>query len=272
MLSVAVINYKNPPLLRLCLKSLLRNISKDFKCDITVIDIASSIETRNVVREEFKGINLISHPDNIGYTKGVNSAITSTKGDYILILNPDVIITPGSIETAYSFLKNNESVGLLGPELLNFDSSHQDSCFRYYSPLTVLARRSILGKLKFFKDINDNFLMHDVDLTKTQNADWIMGSAYMISRKAILKVGLLDERFFLYMSDVDWARRFWENGYRVVYYPESKMYHYHRRGSKNRFDVLTALFRKEPRTHLLDALKYFNKYGYRKLESKILSK
>ncbi|HAU08010.1 MAG: Glycosyl transferase family 2 [Candidatus Yanofskybacteria bacterium GW2011_GWF1_44_227] len=264
MLSILVINYKNPALLRLCLKSFKRIVRADFKYEIIVIDIASSIETRNVVNEEFKDIKLVAFDQNIGYTKGVNAGLQASVNDYVFVINPDIIPLEGAVETLYELIKDDPKIGIVGPELLNFDGSHQDSYFRFYSPLTTIYRRSFIGRIGLFKKEVEQFLMHDHDLFKETDADWLMGSAIMVSKKAIKKVGSMDENLFLYMSDVDWARRFWENGYRVIYYPKSKMYHYHRRGSKSRFDVFDALFKKETRWHIKDAIKYFKKYGIRK--------
>jgi GT2 family glycosyltransferase len=103
--------------------------------------------------------------------------------------------------------------------------------------------------------------MKDFDLTKTTPVNWLMGSALMISRSAIEKIGMMDEKLFLYMSEVDWAQRFWENGYTVIYYPSAKLYHYHKRESKGRFGVLDVLFKRETRWHITDAIYYFKKHG-----------
>ena len=65
------------------------------------------------------------------------------------------------------------------------------------------------------------------------------------------------------MSDVDWAKRFWKAGHKVVYFPEAKMYHYHRRVSKGKFGIFDLLTKKETRWHLKDSVKYFNKHGWR---------
>jgi GT2 family glycosyltransferase len=71
----------------------------------------------------------------------------------------------------------------------------------------------------------------------------------------------MDERFFLYLSEVDWAWRFWENGYRVVYLPSVQMYHYLKRQSKGRFAILDFFTRPQSRWHLADAVRYFTKHG-----------
>ena len=260
MTSIAIINYKNPALLRLCLSSLKRVLSSDFKHEILVVDIATSPETRNVIKE-FLGTKLLAFKNNIGYTKGVNESIKASSGDYILILNPDIIPAAGSIEGLASYLASKINIGLAGPRLLNFDGSIQNSCFRYYTPLTILCRRSPLGRTPLGKKTLAKFMITDKNLNEPTEVEWLMGSAMMVSRKAAYKVGLMDERFFLYMSDVDWARCFWENGFKVVYYPHSEMYHYHKRESKGYFGLLDVFMNKQSRWHLIDAARYFLKYG-----------
>ncbi len=261
MLSIIIVNFKNPALLRLCLKSLERVLNPNFSREIIVVDVASSIQTRNVATEEFPSVKLIPFQENIGFTRGVNEGIKQSKGDFILLLNADLIALPNSIESMYGFMKTNPDIGIIGPKLLNFDSSDQDSCFRFPTPMTFVYRRTILGKLPFAKKHLDKFLMRDADKSKTLEVDWLFGSPIMISRKAIDEVGLMDERFFLYLSDIDWPRRFWENRFKVVYYPHAKMYHYHIQHSKGKYGLIDILLKKESRWHLIDALRYFKKHG-----------
>jgi GT2 family glycosyltransferase len=75
------------------------------------------------------------------------------------------------------------------------------------------------------------------------------------------RVGTMDESLFHYFSDVDWARRFWENGYTVVYYPMAAMAHYHGRTSKGHLGILDAIFNRATRWHIKDAIRYFWKHG-----------
>jgi N-acetylglucosaminyl-diphospho-decaprenol L-rhamnosyltransferase len=264
MLSIIIVNFKNPPLLRLCLKSILKNINSSFEYEVVVVDSQSTAETRNVVLEEyqnlFKKITLIPFKENIGYTKGVNEGIKASSGEYILNLNPDIVIQEGSVEKMVEHLKAHPEIGILGPKLLNIDGTIQDTCFRFYSPLTVLYRR--IGFLPFSRRVLDSFLMRDFDREHIMPVDWVMGSALLFKRSSADKVGPLDEKMFLYMSEVDWARRFWENGYQVVYYPLAQLYHYWKRESKGKFWILDLLFKKETRWHIMDALTYFRKYGF----------
>ncbi len=263
MLSIAIINYKNPALLRLCISSLQRVLSSTFEYEIIVVDSAANPETEHVATEEFKNITYLPFKENIGYTHGVNEALKSAKGDAIFIANSDVVPLEGSMERLYEYLKEHPEIGLLGPRLLNFDGSFQQSCFRFYTPLTIVCRRTFLGKLPFIKSILNRFLLRDKDMNHSMPVDWLMGSALMVSRKAWETVGGMDEDLFLYMSDVDWPRRFWENGYAVVYYPRATMYHYHRRESRSTLEILDPIFNRQARQHIKDAFRYFKKNGIR---------
>src|SRR3989344_1684656 len=219
MLSVIIVNFKNPALLRLCLKSLEKTLSPQLNYEILVVDISSEIETRNVVLEEFpteipglkhrepypRKVKLLPFKNNIGYTRGVNEGIKTSSGDYFLILNSDIIPLENSIEKLLSYMKEHQDVGLAGPQLLNFDGTPQQSCFGFYNAISIIYRR--VGYLPFKKLALKKFLMAGEDLSAIRSVDWLMGSALMAQRQAVNKVGLMDEKFFLYFSDVDWAKR-----------------------------------------------------------------
>lgn len=264
ILSITILSYRNPALLRLCLKSLALALSKSpIEYEVIVVDNASTPETREAAEEfnnKLKNLSIIPLKENGGYTKGVNVGLKAAKGKYILSLNHDIVVPEGAIEKLLDFAKQNKHA-LIGPELLNFDGTHQDSYFRYYSPLTVLYRRKVLP-LPFTRRVLENFLMRETDTSKTQSPNWISGAAFLTSRESINRVGYLDENLFHYFSDIDWSRRFWENGYQVVYYPEAKIFHYLGRASKGKFWLWDLMTNKTSWWHTMDGLKYFKKYGF----------
>ncbi len=261
-LSVIIVNFRNPPLLRLALTSLARVLGTSLSYEVIVIDSASTIETQNVAQQDCAGLFerflFVPFSENTGYTRGVNEGLRRASGDYLLVLNPDIVVLPGTIEGMIAYLREHTSVGLIGPGLLNFDDTRQESSFTFYTPLTMLARRI---PIPFTRPLVDHFLMRDVDISAPCAVDWTMGSALMTTRTALEQVGYMDERFFLYLSEVDWAHRFWENGLVVAYIPTVRMYHYHQRQSKGRFGIMDVLFQQQTRWHLKDALRYFQKHG-----------
>ena len=229
--------------------------------EIIVIDSTISRRARDLIREQYPEINYLPFKENLGYARGVNIGIQNSSGKYILILNPDVIVTDNSIQKMVNYMDKHLDIGMLGPRVLNFNGTHQKTFFSYYKPITIPARRSrLLGKIQPFKRALNDFLMSDANPAKLQTPDWIMGSTLMVRREAINKVGLMDEKFFMYFEDVDWARRFWHNDYKVVYYPEAVTYHYHQRESSSRLGILDAIFNKKTRWHIRSAIKFFWKY------------
>lgn len=259
MLSIIITHHCTPILLKLCLKSIQENIGQ-IEHEIIVVDSQVDQENQELIKEKFPLVNFISFTKNLGYAKIVNTGIKTAKGDYLLILNADIIILENSINRLLEFIEQNPKVGIVGPQLLAFSNQVQNSFFRFPSIGAVLARRTFFGKSNWGRKKISQFLMNGENISKPQKVDWLQGSAMLVRQKAIEKVGLLDERFFLYLEDTDWCRRFWQNGLDVVYLPQAQMSHYYFRSSKKRNGFLDILFNKYTRLHLISAAKFFWKW------------
>ncbi len=259
-LSIIITSYKNPELLKVCIDSIKRNVGLP-DLEIIVSDSATEEKTELMMQDQYPEIRFLSSEKNIGFGGTVNRGLEAAKGKYILILNGDVIIKKDAVEKLLAYIKNDPGVGIVAPQLLNFNETFQPSTFRFYAPLTIVYRRTFLGKLWFAKKHLDSFLMNDFDHQDVREVDWVMGSALMASREAIKKVGAMDSRFRLYFEDTDWCRRFWECGYKVVYFPEARMYHYHGRGSAGKGVLNSLLSNKLTWIHIASAIKYFMKYA-----------
>jgi N-acetylglucosaminyl-diphospho-decaprenol L-rhamnosyltransferase len=258
-LSIAINSYKNPELLRLCLDSIKKNVT-GITYKIIVADSATEEETEIMMREDYPDAVFFPFKKNVGFQAMLKKGIEASQAPYVLALNSDILVTKNSVESLVDYIKKNPRVGVAGPQLLNFNGTLQPSCFRFYRPITIIYRRTYLKNYEFAKKHLRWFLMEDYDHKETKEVDWIMGSALMISKEAVEKVGYMDSRFFMYMEDVDWCRRFWENGYKVVYYPFSKMHHYHGKGSAKGGFLRSLFFNKLTWTHIFSAIKYFIKY------------
>ena len=270
-LSIIVNHYRTPEILKICLRSIKENLKNvDFDWEIIVTDSATIEKTEEMMEEEFSNIVFIPAKENIGFGKSINIAIKKAKGEYFFIVNADIIINEEkAIEKLLNYIEKNKSAGMVGPKLLNVNDTIQQSCFRFYTPLTVICRRTFLGKTFWGKKVLNKFLMADVfkgkEVTEPILVDWLMGSAMMIRKSDLEKVGVFDENFFMYFEDVDWARRFWENGLKVVYFPDAKMYHYHFQSSKKK-SLLGSFLNKYARIHIKSALKYFMKYKFKNVK------
>lgn len=266
MLSIIVTHYKSPQYLKICLDDLQRHSPRG--SEFIVSDSETTESTRAMMASDFPAVTFLETETNVGFAKLVNRALLEARGDFFLILNADIIVpNSAAIPKMLAYLKASPTVGMLGPRILNLDGSHQPSCFRFYAPLTVLARRTWLGKTAWGKKELARFLIPSSygsmqPMVKAFPVDWLMGSALLVRRAAYERAGGLDERYFMYFEDLDWCRSFWEKNWQVLYYPEAFFYHHHGRASKKRGVFLDLLMNRYTRIHFMSALKYFKKYGF----------
>jgi len=259
MLSIIITHHRTPILLKLCLKSIKESIGQ-IEHEIFIVDSEAEKETQELIKENFSKIQFVSFEKNVGYAKLVNSGLKKSRGEYILFLNADILVSQNSISRLIEYLEENNQVGIVGPRLLTFNHLPQNSCFRFPTIGGFIARRTFLGKIRWGRERMNRFLMEGEDFSSPRQVDWLQGSA-MLTRKDIAdKIGLWDERFFLYLEDTDWCRRFWQKGYRVVYLPSAQVFHYYGRASKKWGGFLDALLNKYTWIHLISAFKYFVKW------------
>lgn len=257
-LSITIVNYNSARLTHSCLESLLTQ-KLPAETSIVVVDNASSDESVSFLRSDFPEITVISNEHNLGLARAVNQGFGHSRSDYYLTLNPDIIALPGSITTLINYLEKNPTVGICSGKLMSPNGELQPSCFRWYTPMTVVYRRTWLGRTARGRKVVSDFLMKDFDHASARDVDWLMGSCLMVRGKALAQVGGMDERFFLYFEDVDWCRRFWEQGWRVSYLPTAEFSHFHQQSSRTQ-TLFGMVFNWTTREHIRSALKYFFKY------------
>jgi len=209
----------------------------------------------------------IQAENNGGFAVGNNLGIRQSNGKYVLILNPDVAIVAGGLEKMVDFMNQHEKIGMVGPKLINPDGSIQESCRRFPSWPVPFFRRTILGRLPQGRRMLDYYLMEDWDHGSNRPVDWLFGACLLVRRVALEKVGLFDERFFMYFEDLDLCRRFWEDNFQVYYFSDVEMVHYHQKLSAEKSGVL-GVFSKAGRIHIFSGLKYFAKYFGAKLPNR----
>lgn len=260
-LTIAINGYRSPELLKLCLRSIFEHLEgSHIDFEVLVTDSATEEDTEMLMREEFPQVRFFPFEKNVGFKTLVNTSLKEAKGEYIFLINSDIILIKDTLSNMLRYIKDHPAIGLLAPKQLNFNGTLQQSCYRFYRPQTILYRRTWLAQFSFAKKHLRWFMMKEYDRTTPKSVDWVIGSAMLVSRKAVEKVGAMDDQFFMYMEDVDWCRRFWENGYQVVYYPEASVYHYHAKGSARGGFLGSLLFNKLTWYHIKSAIRYFWKY------------
>lgn len=229
-LSVIIISYNTRLLIRRCLESLAA-FGPRCTVEVLVVDNASRDGSVSMLEAEFDWVRVLANRRNLGYAAAVNQGIEATASDYLLVLNPDIVVREGALDHMVEFLDAHTDVGLAGAKLLNTDATLQHSCRSFYTPKTLLMRRTPLGKLFPNSPVIRHHLLLDYDHASPRAVDWVIGACMMARRSAVESVGGMDERFFLYFEDVDWCYRMSRQGWKVYYLPQAEMVHEHRRES-----------------------------------------
>ncbi len=229
-ISIIIVSYNTREFLRHCLESLKRDESNKIG-EIIVIDNRSGDGSVEMITNEFPEVTLVRNRSNLGYARAVNQGVRLSRCKYFLILNPDIEITDRAVENLWSFMGSNPDVGIAGSKLLNPDGTLQTSCRTFYTLPIVLLRRTLLGKIFPNSKLIRKHLMLDWDHGSDRQVDWVMGACMMVRREAYEAVGGMDERFFLYLEDVDWCYRMQKHGWKVYYVHSAVMKHHHRRES-----------------------------------------
>lgn len=223
---IVIVSHNHKKYLEKCLTSLFKSTKN--KLNIVIIDNNSRDKTDVFIKKNYPLVQLIKNKKIGGFAHNCNLGIKQSKKEFIMLLNPDTEIMSGAIEKLYFFLKNHPRVGICGPQLRFPNGQIQMSCRRFPTWKTAIIRRSPLrGFFRHSKE-NRHHLAYDIDHSKTQPVDWLLGACLLIRKKVIDDIGLLDEKYFLYIEDIDYCYRAWKKEWEVWYVPESVVIHHHR--------------------------------------------
>ena len=263
MIDLVIVNYNSSEFLHDCLASI--KCSRNGSRPNVVISDNGSKDPIEYIRKSYADITIVRNRENIGYSRAINAVLATTDAPYVVLLNPDtIVLTDHFLEAIAAFMDTHPDVGILGPGILDPDGRVQGSARsfpRFHS--LFFGRRSLLTKI-FPKSrlASANILTKKSNDTEPLEVDWISGACMVIRRRALEQVGMMDERFFMYWEDVDWCKRMWDRGWKVVYWPGVKIMHHVGGSSESRVVRSVLEFHKS-------AILYFNKH-VRKYRSLLL--
>jgi GT2 family glycosyltransferase len=222
-ISVVIVSYNTSTLTTDCLKSVNAS-SKELSVEAVVVDNASGDSTVKNVKKLKKSLTniklgVVENIENLGFAKAANIGISSAQGKHILLLNSDTRVTNGVFEKLIKFAKSKKDSAAVVPQLTNEDGSTQGSVFRFPT-ITRAVKQYWLGE----KGLLDKYSPKSKKETVVEVASM---AAFLITPKCLEKVGLLDERYFMYYEDFDYCRRIERKGLKVYYYPSAKVFHHH---------------------------------------------
>jgi len=225
-LSVIIVNYNVKYFLEQALYS-VRKAIKDLDIEVFVVDNNSVDDSVHMVKEKFPEVLLIENKDNTGFSVANNQAIRVAKGEYVLLLNPDTVVEEDTFEKCINFMDAHPKAGALGVKMIDGSGNFLPESKRGF-PSPWVAFYKTFGFSSFFpksKKFNHYHLGY-LDENETNECE-ILAGAFMFMRKTALdKVGLLDETFFMYGEDIDLSYRITQGGYKIYYFPETKIIHY----------------------------------------------
>ncbi|MEW5883353.1 MAG: glycosyltransferase family 2 protein [Armatimonadota bacterium] len=223
-LSVTICSWNTRDYLDRCIASVLAQ-ADGIALEVIVIDNASEDGSAEMVEQKYPSVRLLRNDQNRGFGAGHNQGFAVASGEFLMPLNSDAIVHPSCLERLVSFLRQHEDVGIAAPKLLNPDGSLQYSGRRFPTPAAALFRNTPLGKLFPNNRFAREYLMQDWDHLEPRDVDWVSGAALCLRADVYHEVGGFDERFFMYLEDVDLCRRVHDAGHRVVYVPDAVITH-----------------------------------------------
>lgn len=225
-LSVIIVNYNVKYFLEQALLS-VRRASRGLQVETWVVDNNSVDDSVRMVQEKFSEVNLVQNTDNPGFSIANNQAIKQSKGEYVLLLNPDTVVEEDTFEKCIAFMDAHPDAGGLGVRMIDGSGAFLPESKRGFpSPWVAFCKTVGLSRLfpksKLFNRYHLGYL-GEFDTNEVE----VLAGAFMFMRRSVLaEVGLLDETFFMYGEDIDLSYRIIQGGYKNYYLPETSIIHY----------------------------------------------
>ncbi|MBN1569018.1 MAG: glycosyltransferase family 2 protein [Acidobacteria bacterium] len=215
--TVIVLVYNTPDLLFQCLKSFYDGVH-GLGWQVIVVDNGSDEDVCSTVKAQFDGIEVIRSKRNLGFAAGNNLGLRAAKGEFVILMNSDVLALAEVLESLANSLGRQSQAAAMSPGLLTAQGNPQMFAFGAEpSPVYLIRRgiRSILGSGS----------LHDWFADEPLEVEWVSAACLCVRRSVILEIGELDERFSLYFEDTDWCMRMRAAGWKVIYNPRLHVTH-----------------------------------------------
>jgi len=207
-ISIIILNWNGKEITKDCLESLKKQNFKEY--EIILVDNASTDDSSKYLKKKFPKIKLIQNKKNIGYAGGNNIGIKKAKGDYILILNNDTVLDNNFLNELWG---NKNKANILGVKNYYFDKKN-----------IIWAIGSKVNRFTMRAKLIGNGLMDSKEIDK-RDIEHAVGSAMLINKKVIDKIGFLDNSFFAYYEETEWQTRAQNAGFKISWVPTAKLWH-----------------------------------------------
>jgi GT2 family glycosyltransferase len=226
--AAVVVSYNVRELLVACVTSLVAARAIGELGDVVVVDNGSTDCSATTIRRRFPGVRVIDAP-NLGYGAGANIGMAATRSRYVLVLNADTVVPPGTVNVLAAYLDAHQETAVVGPLLRYPDGTVQPSRRRFPKRLTALFESTIVEEWWPGNRWVRDYRMLDQPIAAVgapEEVDWVVGAALLVRRAALDRLGGFDESFRMYAEEVEWCWRFHRHGWRVAYLPAAEVLHH----------------------------------------------
>lgn len=218
-ISIIIINWNTKGLLLDCLAAVY-TMARDVTFEVFVVDNASNDGSVEAVRAQYPQVRVIQNEQNLGFAAANNKALRIMQGKYALLLNTDAIVTEGAISRLFRYMEMHSDVAMGCGQLLNANGTKQNSIANFPTLLTLLANETLLRIL-----MPKRFPSKRRDYSAPIQVESCIGACLMVRKEAMDAVGLLDERYFFFMEETDWAFAMCRAGWKSCFIPGARIYH-----------------------------------------------
>jgi len=225
-LTIILVNWNSGDQLRNCLQSIEKAKKSNFNLkEVIIVDNASIDNSLDNIKDIKLPIKIIKNSKNYGFAKACNIGSKEAKGDFILFLNPDMIIFEDTFVNLFNYINEHDKleIGIYGIQLLDENGNIQKTCARFPSLWNLIVRSMGLDKVnpKIFK----SYRMEEWNHKDTKEVNHVIGAFFLVKKHLFKELDGFDEKFFVYIEDLDFSKRAYDLGYRTVYITQAQAYH-----------------------------------------------
>jgi GT2 family glycosyltransferase len=219
-LSIIIVNWNTKKLLLDCLASVYKSV-KHIPMEVWLVDNASTDGSVEAAKRFYPDVKIIQNTRNLGFAAANNRALKQMSGRYAVLLNTDAVLTKGAVEAIYDFMENTLDAGMACGQLLNPDGSKQNSIANFPGLPSLLFNETMLRIL-----LPGRYPSKRKEYTSPIEVDSCIGACLIVRKKTMDHVGLLDEDYFFFFEETDWARRIKQSGWKIYFVPTARIIHF----------------------------------------------
>jgi len=253
VLAIIICSWNTCEILDDCLQSIYQH-PPNVTFEVWVVDNASKDSSVQMVKSKYPQVRLIENSQNVGFAGANNQAIQQSQSQYVLLLNSDTLVYPGTFDYLLDFLISHERVGAAGSRYLNPNGTLQRSCYPFPTISRELWR---LLKLDILSPYG-TYSMNSWPVDQARPVDILQGASLILKRAAIDEVGILDETYFMYSEEVDLCYRLKKAGWDLYWVPQSVILHY---GGQSTKQISEEMFLQLYKSKLLFFKKHYGAFA-----------